>query len=1119
MITKNQSICRLAVVLHLCDVNIWSEIKDALSRLPDNAELFILTAESQVDTTCESVHMDFPCAQVYGYSDIDADLVPLLKLMKVQPLEDFDLVLYINRNFLSNLTNQQENIVKSYRANILNQIIPSCGIDRIFYFFNSQPQVGLAVPDSGFALTESSVVNEAAHKLLLSLLKKHEVTKETECSQLFSNDILWARGQVFGALRSLGLMDRDLKSEFHNMVGALDHALDWIFPQLTKSLGLNTKQLPIWDYETWKNKRVPLPAHSFLIRNYLLAHDGGPQILILVVDPNRNSILLELTLDSIKAAAAWGLNVKTLVLRDKSELRKTIDTNSPEWFFVMDAGSELTVSGLLMLVQKIVQNPSALAVYADEMTVLNCGGLEPCLRPDFNLDLLLSCPGFMSHHWLFKFESVNEVGGVGYGDSACIELDIILRLIEKYGFLNLLHVPEPLLLVQENELELIGAEAVLLRHLHARNYLNASIHSEKSGMYYIKYGHDLQPLVSIIIAICDELPVLVNCIETLLDITAYPHYEIIIVDNMSKESGTIKWLDSISEFGGERIRVIRMTKKTNRTHIFNQAVSESRGEYLLFLSHETSFGESDWLHVMLNHIQRPEVSVVGPILFHPTQKQQYAGFVLGLRGVVSRPSILKSMFDSPNACRFLVDQNYSALPDTCFLTKRAIFDELGGFDENLFDEFYADSDFCLKAVSAGYINVWTPFAKVNYAGYVHNELLINNSSKNLQKTYEQQRENFYKKWIDLIANDPAYNVNFSVIGDGFSVINKIEMSNAEIFSKWSPLSWRPLPVMCVQPSDRTACGYYRLIKPFNALKSVGLVDGLIEDRMTISIEAARLKPDVLITQRLISDDRLIEFRKMKSRQDFFFVIDLDDYLLGIPRKNDAKKYYVDKNIAKKIKEGLSLADRFIVSTPGLGEAFDGFHRDIRISELKLPVEWWGGLHSSRCEGKKPRVGWAGGSSHKGDLELVADVVRALADEVHWVFFGMCPDTLRPWVNEVHTGVPIELYPEKLASLNLDLAIAPLEKNIFNDCKSNLRLLEYGACGYPVVCSDARAYRESGLPVTIVKNRFRDWVAAIRMHIHDLDEAQRCGDNLRRAVLSDWMLRGSALDQWRDNWCP
>jgi len=109
------------------------------------------------------------------------------------------------------------------------------------------------------------------------------------------------------------------------------------------------------------------------------------------------------------------------------------------------------------------------------------------------------------------------------------------------------------------------------------------------------------------------------------------------------------------------------------------------------------------------------------------------------------------------------------------------------------------------------------------------------------------------------------------------------------------------------------------------------------------------------------------------------------------------------------------------------------------------------------------------------------------------------------------------YPRKLASLNLDLALAPLEQHIFNDCKSNLRLLEYGACRYPVVCSDTEAYR-GDLPCTRVRsNSTDDWLQAIRMHLSDPVASYKMGDELHERVMRDYVLRGDALRAWERGW--
>ena len=186
--------------------------------------------------------------------------------------------------------------------------------------------------------------------------------------------------------------------------------------------------------------------------------------------------------------------------------------------------------------------------------------------------------------------------------------------------------------------------------------------------------------------------------------------------------------------------------------------------------------------------------------------------------------------------------------------------------------------------------------------------------------------------------------------------------------------------------------------------------------------------------------------------------------------------------------------------------------DIRVLPNYLDNRVWGGLRSGRRRGERPRVGWAGAMQHAGDLEIIEAVVRETAQELDWVFFGMCPDSIRSQVREVHTAVPFDQYAEKLASLDLDLAVAPLEHNRFNEAKSNLRLLEYGVLGWPVVCSDILPYRNA--PVARVANNTRAWVKAIRERVNDLDALAAEGDQMRRWVLSNWMLEDH-LGEWLD----
>ena len=94
-------------------------------------------------------------------------------------------------------------------------------------------------------------------------------------------------------------------------------------------------------------------------------------------------------------------------------------------------------------------------------------------------------------------------------------------------------------------------------------------------------------------------------------------------------------------------------------------------------------------------------------------------------------------------------------------------------------------------------------------------------------------------------------------------------------------------------------------------------------------------------------------------------------------------------------------------------------------------------------------------------------------------------------------------------------MAPLEYHPFNETKSNLRLLEYGVLGYPVLCTDILPY-QGGLPVVRTGNKYRDWLRALRELVADRDALKHAGQALREAVIRDWMLEDH-LDEWKRAW--
>lgn len=896
---------------------------------------------------------------------------------------------------------------------------------------------------------------------------------------------------------------------------ALDHFIDVTQAAAEESI----KNVGKRELLGWLKKRVLSDTQHRLISEHLEANTA-PTIGVLVLDPEGDEKRLTKTIKSLSLEKNFYASVRIVALSplelpespEGAKLRfvqlhpgqtlvsieQVVRQGGFDWFMLVEAGCEFISSGLLMAALDLIGAPDCRAAYGDEV-VRQGPAMGLALRPDLNLDMLLSLPSGMARHWLFNSRVWADMGGFREGAGQAFELDYILRLIEDKGFDGLGHISEPLLIREATALRDEPDErAVIQRHLQTRGFQNAGVGSRLPGHYDLEYGAADGAPVSILIHTQGNLAKARRCMETLLEKTAYSAYEVLLLDQGGGDADLQDWLTGVGQLGTDSIRVLRFADSLSLAQVRNQAAEQARGDFLLWLDVGTAVLDADWLHQLVNHAARHEVGAVGAKLLAGDSSVRHAGLILGLNGPAGRVFTGQPLEAAGYLQRLVIDQNYTALSGKCLMLRKSLFQELGGFDETPELAPWTDVDLCLRLHGAGFLNVWTPRAP----------LLINEEAE--RPATPDQEDAMYARWLPLLARDPAYNRNLSLSRSGFDLESDTQLT-------WRPLSWRPLPVVLAHPADPWGCGNYRIMRPFNALKQEGLVDGMLSAGLLQVVDLERYDPDVILLQRQIGDDRLEAMRRIKQLSRAFKVYELDDYLPNLPIKN-VHREHMPKDALKSLRRGLGFVDRFVVSTEALAEAFGGMHDDIRVIENCLPLEWWKGLSSQRRRGRKPRVGWAGGVSHTGDLELIADVVKELAQEVEWVFFGMCPEKIRPYVHELHNGVDIELYPQALARLDLDLAIAPVEQNLFNECKSNLRLLEYGACGFPVVCSDVRCY-QGDLPVTRVKNRFRDWVEAIRTHINDLDASARMGDELRSEVLGGWMLEGERLQRWRKAWLP
>lgn len=882
-------------------------------------------------------------------------------------------------------------------------------------------------------------------------------------------------------------------------------------------------------YREWLSVRAFNPAETRHLPERINRWATRPNLVPIIIDTESDSDGLKETLASLEAQlyapqavvvltnAECDARDNVLQLPLEASWSQQLNAVVPQlegadWFYLLRAGDTLRESALLVLAERIASTPGMLCAYSDEGALVKGESIDPVFKPGFNLDLMRSYP-YVGRTLSFQRQHFLTAGGFDPAHGELAPHDLLWRLVEEAGLHTIEHIAE----VQVESIQsfadwmslpevIEGSEALTSAHLTRIGLEHRIRHEALPLLNRIDYLHGQRPLVSIIIAAGTSLAALQRCTESLIEHTVYTEYEILIVDEGRGGPAMADWLDAMKQMGVSMLRVLSCGAVDGETAIINFAASQARGEYLLTLSPRSVICSGDWLDEMLNHAQRMEVGVVGARLLSPGGTIVSAGLILGLAGSATSPFIGEHASSRGYMQRLQVSQNWSAVSSDCLMVRKEVFDSLGQLDESVLNLGISSVDLCLRADKDGYLVVWTPFATV-----VMGEEPPSVASPAEVQAQELEHETFCKKWLPKISRDPAYSPVLSLGMASFSL-------EPSLRNNWNPFIQRDLPLILGLPVNESAIGHYRVTAPLSELEAAGRVIARVSYDSLSTVEIERLSPDTIIFQGRYNENSAAEIQRIKKYSNALRIFELDDYVVSTPKKNShARNKPV--NTEQMLRDGIALCDRVVVTTQAMADVLSPMHREIRVVPNMLPPDPWSGLTSQRRTSTKPRVGWGGGTSHTGDLEIIADVVRELANEVEWVFFGMCPEALRPYIHEFHGTTGLRSYPYKLASLNLDLALAPLEFHIFNDCKSNLRLLEYGACGYPVICTDTRAY-EGFLPCTKVRsNSTEEWLQAIRMHLADPDASYRMGDELREAVHRDFMLRGDNLQHWMWGWLP
>lgn len=446
---------------------------------------------------------------------------------------------------------------------------------------------------------------------------------------------------------------------------------------------------------------------------------------------------------------------------------KAIEMATGEFIGFLDHDDLLSVDCLFEIVKAINENPEVDFIYTDEDKIADdMIRSNPYFKPDFSKETL-ECNNYITHFSVVKSKLLKKVGGLRKEFNGAQDFDLILRITNEAK--NIVHIPKILYhwrMAQNSTARVADSKpyAYEAGRRVVEDYLKANnkkaiveFGNDVPGIYKITYDVIGNPKVSIVIPNKDNKKLLKRCINSILELTTYENYEIIIVENNSEEKEIFDYYEELSK--NEKIKIIKYKGEFNYSKIINEGVKNSKGEYILQLNNDTKLITKNWLEIFIGYAQNKQIGAIGGRLYYEDMTIQHAGIAYGIAGTAGNLLVNLPYNEHAYYGREAATRNVSCVTGACLFARKELYEEVGFMEEKL-EVAFNDVDFCLKIMEKGYRNLYIPYIEL-----IHYESKTRGyeDTEEKKKRFEKEEKYFKEKWKELLENkpDPYYNINFS----------------------------------------------------------------------------------------------------------------------------------------------------------------------------------------------------------------------------------------------------------------------------------------------------------------------------------------------------------------------